>query len=394
MKKGFLALLAVTLLIACNPSKPKTIIIEGDVPLLPDSTEIRLSKWQGDLGFRLMTDTVINGKFYFEIESDSVPALYSLYINDNNFSGYGLDFWAYNNKTVIKGNTYHPRTWEVKSNLPEQKELYRYLLASKNELDQLQSLSIERNKLFDKSRSEAVRKRFEEIDSLSAPLDLQMAYNNVDIISKTKISPISLKQLRSASYYVNEDSVLRQLVIQQYDRLSEEEKQSIVGEAIEYNLYPVTPPVAGDKLRDAKLYDLGGNERMLAEIAKGKYRLFDFWSVGCGPCHAAIPEMKEIAAQYEGILEIVGINVDTHKDVWKQVSEEKEMTWYNVSDGRGTQAGIAAKYGMRGMPYYLLVSPEGIIIDTWTGYGQGSLKEKISEHISLPNPDKSRQVGL
>jgi len=49
----------------------------------------------------------------------------------------------------------------------------------------------------------------------------------------------------------------------------------------------------------------------------------------------------------------------------------------NLSDGRGMRGGIAAKYNLRGIPHYVLISPEGKIIDIWGGYGEGSLLNRL-----------------
>ncbi|MBO5330844.1 MAG: hypothetical protein J6A72_00455 [Alistipes sp.] len=68
------------------------------------------------------------------------------------------------------------------------------------------------------------------------------------------------------------------------------------------------------------------------------------------------------------------------KQQWREASEQHPITWHNWSDGkRGT--GIYAHYEHSGIPNYVLISPEGIVIDQWVGYGSGSLKLKIAEHL-------------
>lgn len=68
------------------------------------------------------------------------------------------------------------------------------------------------------------------------------------------------------------------------------------------------------------------------------------------------------------------------KQHWREASEQHPITWHNWSDGkRGT--GIYAHYEQSGIPNYVLISPEGIVIDQWVGYGSGSLKLKIAEHL-------------
>ena len=43
--------------------------------------------------------------------------------------------------------------------------------------------------------------------------------------------------------------------------------------------------------------------------------------------------------------------------------------------------GLAAAYQVRGIPHYVMISPEGKVMDMWSGYAKGSLKEKMKELI-------------
>jgi thiol-disulfide isomerase/thioredoxin len=107
--------------------------------------------------------------------------------------------------------------------------------------------------------------------------------------------------------------------------------------------------------------------------------LLDFWSRGCGPCIAAIPEMKEIAEKYKDRLVIVSISSDT-KDLWIEASQKEGITWANFNDFKGNN-GLFARYGVVGIPNYFLIAPDGIINSSWMGYGTGSLLAKMEELI-------------
>ena len=135
-------------------------------------------------------------------------------------------------------------------------------------------------------------------------------------------------------------------------------------------------------MADGDLYDLEGNLHHLSEL-KGKYLLLDFWSSGCGPCIMAIPEMGELQQKYVDKLTIVSLSSDTEK-TWKAASARHKMIWKNWSDKKQT-GGLYAQYGVRGIPHYVLISPEGKMVDTWSGYGKGSLLQKLRPYM-YPKP--------
>jgi len=68
----------------------------------------------------------------------------------------------------------------------------------------------------------------------------------------------------------------------------------------------------------------------------------DFWAVWCGPCKLVAPEMEKLSAKYEGIVDIVKVDVDSnalfrHKDIlaYRDTDEEDplelEASKYNLN---------------------------------------------------------------
>ena len=199
-------------------------------------------------------------------------------------------------------------------------------------------------------------------------------------MKKSEVDAIWMDKLRglaiSVKYY--KDYPYKEDVIALYNSLTEEQKQDILAQETYTMLFPPQHVEAGKEMTDADLFDLQGNKHRLAEL-KGKYILIDFWSSGCGPCIMAIPEMGELASTYKDKLHIVSISTD-NKKTWERASKEHPMTWNNWNDLKGN-AGLYASYDQRGIPNYTLVSPEGIVLEQWTGYGKGSLKAKIGEYL-------------
>ena len=124
---------------------------------------------------------------------------------------------------------------------------------------------------------------------------------------------------------------------------------------------------------------IDGREVDTAKL-RGKVILIDFWATWCGPCVAALPEVK---ATYEKLhpkgLEIVGISLDQEKTKLERFVDKNEMTWPQYFDGLGWQNKFAAEYGIRGIPAMWLLDKKGLLREMET---RDDLEGKISKLLS------------
>lgn len=63
---------------------------------------------------------------------------------------------------------------------------------------------------------------------------------------------------------------------------------------------------------------------------------------------------------------------------WKQKTTELGISWTNLSDGMGQSAGFSSYFEFMGIPFYVLIDPNSIILNKWTGYEKGMITNKIS----------------
>jgi peroxiredoxin len=145
-------------------------------------------------------------------------------------------------------------------------------------------------------------------------------------------------------------------------------------------LFPPSVVNIGDDMVDAKLLDINGKKMQLSDYINNKYLLLNFCSIGCGYCIESLPEMKEVLELYNDKISLININVDT-KSKWQESMLKHDIPGINVRDPK-SHFGLAGKYGNDlSVPYYVIISPEGKVVDKWFGFSQGLIKRKVSEIV-------------
>jgi len=160
-------------------------------------------------------------------------------------------------------------------------------------------------------------------------------------------------------------------------------------------------PKTGEDFADADLLDTDGNTKRIADYLGNKYLILNFGIGQCINWVKALPEMKEIAETYCDKLTLISVGQFNDAE-WRI-----EMAKYNVPGvhlrdhdfdvarreamaahaipfhlrGPKNVGGISAAYAVTGSPTFVLISPEGKIVNIWSGYSEGSLKKVMSENI-------------
>lgn len=368
-----------------------TFVIEGQVKNLKQGVRLELYRMEGGVGNVIAVDTLRGDTFRFE-----QPALgqeidrVGLMIIDGNVFNIGLDLWVKAGTHIrLKGEDMNIYTWKVENDNPLQKTRQLFVddsydlwnLIQETRMDYMRlRRTYEKKELTEEEKAWVLPLR-DSLERKEDELIIRISANDIARMKQLPIDEVWMQKLMDLAVSVKstKNFPYRKEVELLYNMLSDEQRQTQQVMDIEAYLAPPESVSLAEKAADGDLFDLQGQVHHLSDF-KGKPVLIDFWSRGCGPCLMALPEMEEISKEYEGRLILVSLSIDD-KTGWEIASRHHKITWWNLNDLKG-QHGIYAKYTSGSIPRYVFLSPEGEVVEMWSGYGKGSLKLKMQELLN------------
>ena len=388
-----------------------SVIIEGVVTNIADGTHLPLMQE----GANSMQEAIVkDGKFRIAVLLQQEEGTYALIHGDSFISIYAKPGM----KIKVKGDGATSVTyWDIESDHFDQKENNAYNQFVKDKLSDFYELD---NKLrlvsgrrFDNSLTQEERdKAIQETRELHQQLEaLRIEKYNAAILDFMTNRPFSKRMIEELWMIGNRDQIpaiaekAREIFKKTPQEVMNDPRVAETRALLKYADYRetfgeqnadkaksgeqiATKAKIGEQMKDFTLFDRKRNKHQLSEF-KGKYTILEFTFLGCGGCTFIKPFVDEFYKRNKDKVEVVGIYHDTEKN-WMAEEEIYKASYHEWSDPTQASEPVAA-YGVRAYPTFVIIDPNGKILDIKEGAG-GLLK--ALEYIPDAEVEKKLKEAL
>ena len=102
--------------------------------------------------------------------------------------------------------------------------------------------------------------------------------------------------------------------------------------------------------------------RLSEYVKPGAYNMLEFWASWCSPCRGEIPHLRHLYEVCGKDFNMISVSIDERDTDWKKAVQEEGMQWHQLCDQKGRKGPVAIEYQVSGVPYCIVLDPEGKIV--------------------------------
>lgn len=333
-------------LICTSCENHKSVCINGFCDNYTDGTPIELYYIQNDSAITVGNDTLIRGKFNFNIEANPDMAYY-ISVNDIHNPSKGMFFSEKGTVNITFDSTYHVSGTPMNN-------LYNTYLTEIRRIEKLGEIEYQKSIEGKDNPDTSV---FDSLLQIFTDYKVKFQLDNIhNIVGKTTF----INEIGSVydpnfleTYPTLPEEVKADKKVQWYYelRLEMDRKQKELDAKI------------GTKIKDMDFPDANGVKRKLSSfIPKNGYLYIDLWSSGCAPCIAEFPELEKTYSQYKDKgLNILLISIDKNMEDFRSAIKKYQIKFNSLIDTTEGEK-VKENFPFSGIPHGILINSNGEIL--------------------------------
>ncbi len=352
MKKFFILLLFLGLVVSCQKTEKPSIVVIADIANLPENELVRLIYREPEKavvldsvfaeGSRFELKTSFNKRGFYVIAFQSIEYPVFLYLQSGDSVYLSGDFKNLRLTYRVKGSKTSELIQVLENRMGLTDSLFAVFLRDSltGKIDSLfrQQRNFNRNFIWQHTPSMAViiafSQKFPDGTPVLSPFSDMRLYEFADsaLLDTFALDP-NVKQFHQ--FFLNKKvKFLRDYKPLQQIRLN---KQAI----------------------DFEIETINGKFKLSEN--KGKYIVLNFWASWCAECRNTDKYLSEVVQEFPQVV-AVQISLDVSRQVWLDTLKKYDWKWIKACDCKGWGSDIVEEYDIRKIPSNVIISPEGEIL--------------------------------
>ncbi len=124
--------------------------------------------------------------------------------------------------------------------------------------------------------------------------------------------------------------------------------------------------VATGKLSPQFLFENTKGRLVSLNEFTGNYVYINIWASECEPCQEELQAIESLKKVYTKNIEFISVSLDNLKDKkkWKEFIVNEKLTGTQLISDDSWHSDFIRAYNIKTIPRYILVNPNGMIVDT------------------------------